>query len=51
MLRLRRLWKARKGRQPYPVVLLAPSDDGSKIRVAGPQDSTARSRVAHWPGT
>ena len=36
---LRRLWEGRKGRQPYPVVLLAPSDDESKIRVAGPQDS------------
>ena len=36
---LRRLWEARKGRQPYPVVLLAPSDDGSKVRVAGPQAS------------
>ena len=36
---LRRLWDARKGRQPYPVVLLAPSDDSSKVQVAGPQDS------------
>ena len=36
---LRRLWEARKGRQPYPVVLLAPSDDESKLRVTGPQDS------------
>ena len=36
---LRRLWEARKGHQPYPVVLLAPSDDGSKVRVAGPQDA------------
>ena len=36
---LRRLWEARKGRQPYPVVLLAPSDDESKVRVTGPQDS------------
>ena len=36
---LRRLWEARKGRQPYPVVLLAPSDDEAKIRVAGPQDA------------
>ena len=34
-----RLWVARKGHQPYPVVLLAPSDDGSKVRVAGPQDA------------
>lgn len=36
---LRRLWEARKGRQPYPVVLLAPSDDESKVCVAGPQDA------------
>ena len=36
---LRRLWEARKGRQPYPVVLLAPSDDESKLKVTGPQDS------------
>ena len=36
---LRRLWEARKGRQPFPVVLLAPSEDNSKIRVAGPQDA------------
>ena len=36
---LRRLWEARKGRQAYPVVLLAPSDDANKVRVAGPQDS------------
>ena len=36
---IRRLWEARKGRQAYPVILLAPSDDESKIRVAGPQDA------------
>ena len=36
---LRRLWEARKGHQPYPVVLLAPSDNESMVRVAGPQDS------------
>ncbi len=36
---LRRLWETRKGRQAYPVVLLAPSDDESKVRVAGPQDA------------
>ena len=36
---LRRLWEARKGRQPYPVVLLAPSGDESNVRVTGPQDS------------
>ena len=35
----RRLWEARKGRQAYPVVLLAPSDDESKVLVAGPQDA------------
>ena len=36
---LRRLWEDRKGLQPYPVVLLAPSEDNAKIRVAGPQDA------------
>ncbi len=36
---LRRLWEARKGRQAYPVVLLARSDDVDKVRVAGPQDA------------
>ena len=36
---LRRLWEARKGRQAYPVVLLAPSEDVHKVRVAGPQDA------------
>ena len=36
---LRRLWEARKGRQAYPVVLLGPSDDANKVRVAGPQDA------------
>ena len=36
---LRRLWEARKGRQAYPVVLLARSDGVNKLRVAGPQDS------------
>ncbi len=36
---LRRLWEARKGRQPYPVVLLAPSGDASELRVSGPQDA------------
>ena len=35
----RRIWEARKGRQAYPVVLIAPSGDGSKVRVAGPQDA------------
>ena len=36
---LRRLWEARKGRQAYPVVLLAPSDDEAIVQVAGPQDA------------
>ena len=36
---LRRLWEAWKGHQPYPVVLLAPSDDESKVHVAGPQEA------------
>ena len=36
---LRKLWEARKGRQAYPVVLLALSDDVNKLRVAGPQDA------------
>ena len=36
---LRRLWEARKGRQPYPVVLLAPTDDEARVHVAGPQDA------------
>ena len=36
---LRRLWEERKGRQAFAVILLAPSDDPSKIRVIGPQDA------------
>ena len=36
---VRRLWEARKGRQAYPVVLLVPSDDESKVLVSGPQDA------------
>ena len=36
---IRRLWEARKGRQAYPVVLLAPSSDEAKVQVAGPQDA------------
>ncbi len=36
---LGKLWEARKGHMAYPVVLLAPSDDESKVRVAGPQDA------------
>ena len=35
---LRRLWRARKGHQAYPVVLLAPADDEFRVRVTGPQD-------------
>ena len=34
---LRRSWEDRKGRQAFAVILLAPSDDPSKIRVIGPQ--------------
>ncbi len=34
---LREIWEARKGRHAYAVVLLAPSSDPSKVRVAGPQ--------------
>lgn len=36
---IRRLWEARKGRQAYPVVLLAPSCDEARVQVAGPQDA------------
>ena len=36
---LRRLWEARKGRQAYAVVALAPSDKQDKVLVAGPQDA------------
>ena len=36
---LRKVWEARKGRQAYPVVVLAPSDDASTVRVVGPQDA------------
>lgn len=36
---LRKVWEARKGRQAYPVVVLAPSDDAATVRVAGPQDA------------
>ena len=36
---LRRLWEDRKGRQPYAVVALAPSEDPDKLQVAGPQDA------------
>ena len=35
----RRLWEDRKGHQSYPVVLLSPTDDASKVRVVGPQGS------------
>ena len=34
---LRRLWEARKGLQAFAVVALAPSDDSSKVLVAGSQ--------------
>ncbi|MDE2962946.1 MAG: hypothetical protein OXU26_03470 [Acidobacteriota bacterium] len=33
------MWEDRKGRQPYAVVALAPSDDPDKLQVAGPQDA------------
>ena len=36
---VRKLWEARKGRQAYPVVLLAPSEQESNVMVAGPQDA------------
>ena len=36
---LRGIWEARKGRHAYAVVLLAPSSDPSKLRVAGPQSA------------
>lgn len=36
---LRKVWEARKDRQAYPVVVLAPSDDASTVRVVGPQDA------------
>ena len=36
---VRRLWEARKGRQAYAVVLLAPVEDESRVRVAGPQEA------------
>lgn len=36
---LREIWEARKGRHAYAVVLLAPSSDPSKVRVAGPQSA------------
>ncbi len=45
---IRRLWEARKGRQAYPVVLLAPSEDESKVLVAGPQDARP---VRQLPGS
>ncbi len=43
---LRRLWEARKGRQAYAVVALAPSDDQGKFLVAGPQDARP---IRHLP--
>ena len=36
---VRRLWEARKGRQAHAVVLLAPVEDETKVRVAGPQEA------------
>ena len=36
---LRGIWEARKGRHAYAVVLLAPSSDPSRLRVAGPQSA------------
>ncbi len=36
---LRRMWEARKGRQAYPVVLLAPAEDDAKVQVVGPQEA------------
>ena len=36
---VRRLWEARKGHQAFPVVLLVPSDEDSRVRVSGPQDA------------
>ena len=35
--RLRGLWNAKKGNFAYPVVLLAPGQDESSVRVLGPQ--------------
>ena len=34
---LRRLWTAKKGNRPYPVVALTQADDADKVRVVGPQ--------------
>ena len=48
---VRRLWEARKGRQAYAVVLLAPVEDETKVRVAGPPRGQADPRVAAWPGS
>ena len=45
---VRRLWEARKGRQAYPVVLLALSEDGSKVLVSGPQEARP---VRELPGS
>ena len=36
---IRRLWEERKGRQAFPVVLLAPAQNPGNVRVAGPQDA------------
>ena len=36
---LSQVWQTRKGRQPLPVVLLAPANDSDAIRVVGPQEN------------
>jgi len=36
---LRRLWEGRRGRQAHLVILLAPADDGSRLKVLGPQQA------------
>ena len=38
-IELRRMWEARKGRQAYAVVLLAPAQDDAKVQAVGPQDA------------
>ena len=36
---LSQVWQTRKGKQPLPVVLLAPANDSDAIRVVGPQEN------------
>lgn len=36
---LRRLWEDRRGRQAHLVILLATADDGSRLKVLGPQQA------------